>query len=182
MRQLWSATVRRVCWPRSLRPGCLRAVIIVDGEVPPSHGAAFPVRPALYDLIKSLAEPDGMLPIWSRWFAGDTQRMSLVGLDVLARDAAAFARFENELPRMHVDWFDDAIELAGWDHIPAGFIQASAIYDHAAVAAQRRGWPVANLQGTHLHPTLHPAETANAILAMSRQLVPGLPRQGSRAK
>jgi pimeloyl-ACP methyl ester carboxylesterase len=161
-------------------PAC--AVIIVDGEVPPSHGAAFPVRPALYDLIKSLAEPDGMLPVWSRWFAGDTQRMSLVGLDILARDAAAFARFESGLPRMHVDWFDDAIELAGWDHIPAGFIQASAIYDHAAVAAQRRGWPVANLQGTHLHPTLHPAETANAILAMSRQLVPGLPRQGSRAK
>jgi hypothetical protein len=150
-----------------------RGIIIVDGEVPPSQGAAFPVRPALHDFIKGLVEPDGMLPIWSRWFARDMQRMSLVGLDALARDAAAFARFESGLPRMQIDWFDDAIELADWDHIPAGFIQTSAIYDHAAIAAQRRGWPVTNLHGTHLHPTLHPAETANAIIAMSRQLVPG---------
>ena len=150
-----------------------RGIIIVDGDVPPSQGAAFPVRPALHDFIKGLAEPDGMLPIWSRWFARDMRRMSLVGLDILARDAAAFARFESGLPRMHIGWFDDAIELANWDHIPAGFIQTSAIYDHAAIEAQRRGWPVANLQGTHLHPTLHPAETANAILAMSRQLESG---------
>jgi hypothetical protein len=101
------------------------------------------------------------------------RRMSLVGLDVLARDAAAFARFESGLPRMHISWFDKAIELADWEHIPAGFIQTSAIYDHATVEAQRRGWPVANLKGTHLHPTLHPAETANAILTMSGQLVSG---------
>jgi hypothetical protein len=148
-------------------------IIIVDGDVPPRQGAAVPVRPALLDFIKGLVEPDGMLPIWSRWFARDMRRMSLVGLDILARDPVAFARFERGLPRMHIGWFDDAIELANWDHIPAGFIQTSAIYDHATAEAQRRGWPVANLQGTHLHPTLHPAETASAILSMSRQLVPG---------
>jgi len=68
-----------------------RGMIIVDGDVPPSQGAAFPVRPALHDFIKGLVDPDGMLPIWSRWFARDMQRMSLIGLDVLARDAAAFA-------------------------------------------------------------------------------------------
>ena len=72
-----------------------RAIIMVDGDVPPSRGAAFPVRPALHDFIKGLAEAGGMLPIWSRWFTRDIQRTSLVGLDVLARDAAAFARFEN---------------------------------------------------------------------------------------
>jgi hypothetical protein len=150
-----------------------RGIIVVDGDVPPSRGAAFAVRPALHDFIKGLAEADGMLPIWSRWFTHDMRRMSLVGLDVLARDAAAFARFENGLPRMHIGWFDEAIELADWEHIPAGFIQTSAIYDHATVEAQRRGWPVANLKGTHLHPTLYPAETANAILTMSGQLVSG---------
>ena len=92
-----------------------RGVIIVDGDVPPARGAAFPVRPALHEFIKGLVEPDGMLPIWSKWFARDRRRMSLVGLDVLARDAVAFARFESELPRMHIGWFDDAIELASWD-------------------------------------------------------------------
>jgi len=141
-----------------------QCLIMVDGEVPPSQGAASPVRPALHDFIKSLAGPDGTLPIWSRWF-GNARRASLVGLDILASDAVAFAAFEGGLP------FDDTIELANWDRIPAGFIQTSAIYDHSAAEAQRRGWPVARLQGTHLHPTLSPAETAGAIIAMSHQLV-----------
>lgn len=152
-----------------------RAVIIVDGDVPPPQGAAFPVRPALHDFIKGLAGPDGLLPVWSKWFADDESRAALIGIDLLARDAAAFARIQDGLPRMHIGWFDEAIELAEWDHIPAGFIQASAIYDHATAEAQRRGWPVTNLRGTHLHPTLQPEETANAILAMSRQLVTGHP-------
>ncbi|HLJ01775.1 MAG TPA: alpha/beta fold hydrolase [Bradyrhizobium sp.] len=146
-----------------------RCLIIVDGEVPPLQGAAAPVRPALLDFIKSLAEPDGNLPIWSKWL-GDARRESFVGLDILASDPKAFAAFERGLPRLSVDWFDDTIELAKWDHIPAGFIQTSAIYDHAVAEAERRGWPVARLEGTHLHPTLNPAETAGAIIAMSHQL------------
>jgi pimeloyl-ACP methyl ester carboxylesterase len=147
-----------------------RSVIIVDGEVPPSLGAASPVRPALRDFIRSLAEADGSLPIWSKWFAGDAQRASLVGIDILASDSVAFAKFENGLPKMQVDWFDDTIELASWDHIPAGYIQTSRIYNHAAAEAQRRGWPVMSLQGTHLDPALRPVETAEAILSMSRRL------------
>ena len=148
----------------------VKGVIIVDGEAPPSQGAASPVRPALHGLIKGLAAADGTLPIWSRWFAGDARRMSVVGLDILSNDPAAFARFEAELPGMHVGWFEDTINLTNWDHVPAGFIQTSPIYDHAVADAQRRGWPVTRLQGTHLHPTLQPAETADAIISMSRQL------------
>lgn len=149
-----------------------RSVIIVDGDVPPSRGAASPVRPALHDFIRGLAEADGSLPIWSSWFSSDPQRASLVGLDILASDPIAFAEFKNGLPKMRIDWFDDKIELASWEHIPAGFIQTSKIYDHAAAEARRRGWPVASLPGTHLHPTLRPAETAEAILSMSRRLRP----------
>ena len=147
-----------------------RAVIVVDGEAPPPQGPASPVRPALRDRIRTLAEADGSLPVWSKWFSGDSERRSLVGLDILASDAAVFAQFENELPKMHVDWFGDTIELARWDHIPAGLIQTSSTYDHAAAEAQRRGWPVTRLHGTHLHPTLCPAEMKDAILSMSRRL------------
>jgi hypothetical protein len=155
-------------------------VIIVDGDVPPQQDSASPVRPALRDFIGSIAASDGTLPIWSRWFANDPRRTSLIGLDLLATDRIAFAEFERGLPRLSVDWFDDAIELAGWDHVPAGFIQCSPIYDHATLEARRRGWPVIRLEGTHLHPTLQPAETMLAILSMSRQLIRALPlsRQG----
>jgi hypothetical protein len=150
-------------------------VIIVDGDVPPQQGPASPVRPALRDFIGSIAASDGTLPIWSRWFANDPRRASLIGLDLLARDRIAFAEFERGLPKLSVDWFDDTIELRNWDHVPAGFIQCSPIYDHGALEARRRGWPVIRLEGTHLHPTLQPAETMLAILSMSRQLIRALP-------
>jgi hypothetical protein len=147
-----------------------RCVVIVDGDLPPLRGSASPVRPALQHFIRSIAFSDGTLPIWSRWFAGDIRRTSLVGLDLLARDPIAFAEFERGLPRLSVDWFEDTIQLADWNHIPAGFIQCSPIYDHAALEAQRRGWPVVRLEGTHLHPLPEPAETMLAIVSMSRQL------------
>jgi Alpha/beta hydrolase family len=152
-----------------------RGVIIVDGDVPPLRGTAGPARPALRDFIHGLAGADGMLPIWSRWFAGDPHRASVVGVDALARDAAALEQFESGLPRLSSGWFDDTIELADWSGLPAGYIQTSAIYDHATAEAKRRGWPVARLHGTHLHPTLNPAETAAALIAMSDELK-GRPR------
>jgi Alpha/beta hydrolase family len=98
-----------------------RCLIMIDGEVPPSKGTVAPIRPALHDLIRSLARPDGALPIWSKW-QGDERRAALVGLEILARDPAALAEFESGLPTFSVEWFDDFIELAKWDHVPAGFI------------------------------------------------------------
>lgn len=146
-------------------------IIIVDGDVPPASGASSPGRPALRDFIKSLADADGTLPIYSRWFTGDPQRASRVGIDMLAKDPTAFAAFESELIRFPADWFDDKIELAHWDHIPAGFIQTSAYYDDATIEAYRRGWPVVRLHGTHFHLTLCPSETASAIVFMARLLL-----------
>ncbi|MCP3467869.1 MULTISPECIES: alpha/beta fold hydrolase [unclassified Bradyrhizobium] len=147
-----------------------KAVVIVDGDIPPIEGAAYPVRPALRAFIQNLARADGSLPVWSKWFDGDGHRASLVGIDILKSDRNAFARFESGLPKMNISWFDETVDLARWDHIPAGFIQASKLYDHATVEARGRGWPVINSEGTHLDPTLRPAETANAIAVIARTL------------
>ena len=94
----------------------------------------------------------------------------MVGIDILRSDGNAFTQFELGLPKMHVDWFDDTVDLARWDHIPAGYIQALKLYDHAAAEAHRRDWPVSDSKGTHLDPTLRPAETARAIAAIARTL------------
>ncbi len=147
-----------------------KAIIIVDGDVPPIEGIAYPVRPDLRAFIENLAGPDGYLPLWSKWFEGDAHRASMVGIDVLRNDSEAFAQFESGLPKMHVDWFDEGADLAKWDHIPAGYIQTSKLYDHAAGEARRRDWPVINTKGTHLDPTLRPAETARAIAEITRIL------------
>jgi hypothetical protein len=144
-----------------------RGVIMLDGDVPPPNGLVTPVRPAFREFIRSLADQNGLLPPWSQWWSADARRASLIGIDRL--DSEALASLEIGLPRMHVDWFDDAIELAPWAHIPAGYIRTSGFYDHAADEAERRGWPVVRLQGTHLHPMLAPAETASAIGEIARK-------------
>ena len=148
----------------------LRGLILVDGDIPPSQGAASPVRPALLEFISGITDETGTLPPWSRWFADDAVRASLVGIDVLQRDTHEFALFEQGLPRLRADWFNDKVELGHWEHVPAGYIQASQIYDHAMAEARRRGWPVAKLDGTHLDPTLRPVEMSEAIISMTRLL------------
>lgn len=149
----------------------VRGLIIVDGDIPPASGSAPPIRAALREFIGGLADENGLLPPWSQWWAKDPRRAQLVGIDALALDPESFFSFEKELPRMTLSWFDDVIDLAPWDHVPAGYIQLSAIYDRAAEEAARRGWPVRRMQGTHLHPTLKPDETAAAIQAVCRELV-----------
>jgi hypothetical protein len=148
----------------------VRGIIIVDGDIPPASGLAPPVRPALRNFIAGLADENGLLPPWSQWWVNDISRAELVGVDVLRRDPQAFRSFEMDLPRMTLGWFDDAIDLAPWEHIPAGYVKLSPIYDHAADEASRRNWPVRQLQGTHLDPTLRPDETAAAIQAVCREL------------
>ena len=146
------------------------AIIIVDGDVPPTEGPAYPVRPEFRAFIHGLRRTDGSLPRWSEWFDGDEYRATLVGIDTLKKDSTAFDQFKSGLPRMNIDWFDEKIDLARWDHIPSGYIQTSKIYDHASAEAHRRGWPVVNTGGTHLDPTLRPDQTANAIVSIARSL------------
>jgi alpha/beta hydrolase family protein len=145
-------------------------LIIVDGDIPPASGSAPPIRATFHEFISGLADEDGLLPPWSQWWVKDRRRAQLVGIDALALDPGSFESFEMGLPRMTLSWFDDVIDLAPWGHIPAGYIQLSAIYDHAAEEALRRAWPVRRMQGTHLHPTLKPDETAAAIQAVCREL------------
>ena len=147
-----------------------RGLIMVDGEIPPASGPVPPGRESFRAFVAGLAGDDGDLPRWSDWWRDHPQR-SFTGIDELAGDANAFASFEKDQPRVPVSWFDDTIDLAPWAHHRAGYIRTSGFCDHAAEAAEARSWPLRRLQGTHLHPTLQPNETAAAIAAIARVLV-----------
>jgi len=148
-------------------------LIFVDGEIPPASGPVPPGREAFRAFVSRLAGDDGWLPRWSHWWGGHPRR-SFTGIDELAGDARAYALFEQDQPRVPAAWFDDTIDLAPWAHRPAGYIRTSGFYDHAADDAGARGWPVLRLPGTHLHPTLQPADMARAIAAIARDLTPGV--------
>ena len=147
-----------------------RGLIMVDGEIPPASGPVPPGRESFRAFVMGLAGDDGWLPRWSEWLR-DHPRRSFTGIDELARDANAFELFENDQPRVPAAWFADTIDLAMWADSPAGYIQTSGFYDHAAEDAEMRGWPLLRLQGTHLHPTLQPEEMARAIAVIGCRLL-----------
>jgi hypothetical protein len=153
-------------------------LVILDGHIPPAQGPTSPFGSNRRAFLNNLADEEGVLPRWSQWWK-EPQSAATMGIDRLARDTKAFAAFEAERPRMSLGWFDDVIDLAAWDHVPAGYIQTCAYYDRAAEDALRRGWPVKRLNGTHLHPTLEPDETAAAIAAVCEAL---LAREGEFRK
>lgn len=130
--------------------------IFVDGKIPSASGMIPPVEAEFLEFVRALPADDGLLPRWSDWWGAG-------GLRRLFPDDATYEAFEAELPRLHLDWFDDAIDSPPWDHLAAAYIQTSAVAAEWAADARKRGWPVAGVDGTHLHPLLEPGEMAEAI-------------------
>jgi hypothetical protein len=113
--------------------------------------------------VQALDDGDGLLPLWSDWFITNEEKAA-IGITALQADPNAWEAFKRDQPRMTRDWFRDEIDLLPWDHVAAGYVQLCGFFDRSAQEAEERGWPVARLNGTHLHPTLQPEETAEAIL------------------
>jgi Alpha/beta hydrolase family len=75
-------------------------LIMVDGEIPPASGRVAPGSDSFRKFVADHADRDGRLLPWSDW--GDHRRRSLIGVDELARDAAALAAFERATRFAHL--------------------------------------------------------------------------------
>jgi pimeloyl-ACP methyl ester carboxylesterase len=146
-----------------------QGIIFLDGDIPPESGRIAPGSERLRRRVQNLADCDGQLPLWSDWW-GSEEEKAAIGVTILQRDPNAWEEFRRDQPRMTRTWFDDEIDLAPWDRVPAGYVQLSRFFDCSAEEAEKRGWPVARLNGTHLHPSLEPEETAAAILEVCLSL------------
>jgi|SRR5690606_15805483 len=131
-------------------------MIVIDGRLPPEAGPTPPAEPEFDAFVKALPVEQGRLPRWSHWWGPG-------GMAALIPDRWTRKVFEADLPRLRPEWFDDAVETPPWDHLRAGYLQTSPRLADQAALARARGWPVQTLAGTHLHPFLHPGETALAI-------------------
>jgi hypothetical protein len=147
-----------------------RAVIFLDGNIPPPQGPVRPGSDRLRQRVSGLAKKDGSLPLWSEWWSTEEEKTE-IGIAALARDPVAFERFRLDQPQFTLSWFDDAIDLKSWGHAPAGYIQLSKYFDQEMSEAEQRGWPTRHIMGTHLHPTLDPSQTAEAIIEVAKRLL-----------
>ena len=146
-----------------------QGIVFLDGDIPPATGRVAPGSERLRRRVEALDDSDGRLPLWSDWFTTDEER-AVIGISTLQADPKAWDAFKHDQPRMTRDWFRDEIDLPPWSDVAAGYVQLCRFFDRSAQEAKKRGWPVVRLEGTHLHPTLEPGETAEAILRVCRSL------------
>lgn len=131
------------------------AVVFVDALVPAAGGAAPSGR--FREFLAGLPVEDGRLPPWSSWWGPDVLAGLLPDPDQRARLAA-------DEPRLPLACYDHAVPVpAGWEPAAVGYLRLSGAYRDDAAEAARRGWPVRELDGTHLDLVTRPAEVAALV-------------------
>lgn len=139
-------------------------VVFVDAGVP-AGAPTTPIAPGRFrDFLASLVEPDGLLPVWTRWWP----ETDLVGL---FPDGSARAAVEAEEVRLPPAYFDAEVPSPpGWRDLPSAYLAFGDTYAAELAQAHRRGWPMQRLEGGHLHPLADPDGVAGAILGLVGQL------------
>jgi hypothetical protein len=141
------------------------ALIFVDARLPPALGRVRPVDDEFMAFLRTLPTEGGRLPPWSRWW-GDRRLESLI------RDPARRSQFEADLPRLPLSWFDAETDVPPWASSRCAYLRLSKPYEPEALTAERRGWTVVHIDGTHLHPMIEPEATADAVIALAKTVSP----------
>jgi len=139
-----------------------RSYVFVDAGLPTPGRSWMQTVPAdLAAQVRDMADPQGWLPPWSRWW-GDEELAALVP------DPATRQHFAAGCPRLPLAMFEEIHPPApGWPAAPGGYLQLSEAYEDEAARARGLGWPVRQWPGHHLALLTEPGQVAREI----RQLI-----------
>jgi hypothetical protein len=153
-------------------------VVHVDAALPPASGEEAPMAPAaMLDRLTAMADDDGLLPPWSRWWSED---------DVAAvlPDPAARADLREHERRMPLSYFRSRLGAPlGWAEQPQTYLAFGDTYAEETAFARAHGWPTTVLDGAlHLHHLVDPDAVAAAVLDLAAGLAPPrvTPARGER--
>lgn len=137
------------------------AVVFVDAALPDEAAVTAMAPDALREQIAVLADPNGMLPPWTRWWP-DAE------VGVLFPSAAARAAVELGQPTVPLAYFDASLPVpVGWTDTPCAYLAFGDTYAQELAVAEARGWPTQTLAGNHLHMLWAPAEAGGAVAALA---------------
>ena len=137
-------------------------VVFVDAALPPA-GEPGPMAPApMLDRLVALADDEGMLPPWTRWW--DESDVAPLFPDAQVRHAV-----EQGQPRLPLDYFRSEVEApVGWERGPHAYLAFGRTYAAELARARGLGWPTVVMDGAgHLHHLHAPRSVAREVLALA---------------
>lgn len=142
-----------------------RGHIFVDAGLPtPRRSWMETAPPDLAAQLRGMADSQGWLPPWSRWW-GEEELAALLPDPVLRQ------RFAAGCPRLPLALFEEAHPLIpGWPNAPGGYLQLSEAYDGEAATAGELGWPVRKQLSHHLGLLTAPGQIASEIRELVNKL------------
>jgi hypothetical protein len=141
-------------------------VVHIDAALPPASGEAVPMAPpAMLEHLTELADDDGLLPPWSRWWPDEDFA------EVLPDDAQRADLREHER-RMPLSYFRSRLGApTGWADQPQAYLAFGETYAEETAFACGHGWPTTVLDGAlHLHHLVDPDAVAAAVLDLTARL------------
>lgn len=143
-------------------------VVYVDAALPPEQGEATLAPQGLLEHLADLADRDGLLPPWTRWWGEEDLR------EVLP-DAEVLAGIREDEQRMPLSYFRSRLGAPpGWVEHPQAYLAFGATYADETAFARAQGWPTTVLGGAlHLHHLVDPDAVAAAVLGLAAALGAG---------
>jgi hypothetical protein len=140
------------------------ATVFVDAAMPASEEHTPLAPPDFYAFLSTLADADGRLPPWSRWW-------DAADLDGLFPSQEWQRRVQESEPQLPLAYFASTVAVPdGWPDRPCAYIAFGDTYADETARARQFGWPVAVLAGGHLHVLHDPEQVAEEIVARAADL------------
>jgi len=141
-------------------------VVHVDAALPPEHGDATLAPEGLLDHLAGMADDDGLLPPWTRWWPDDD-------IATVVPDAQVLAGIRADEQRMPLAYFRSRLGAPeGWHDHPQAYLALGSTYAEETALARRLGWPTSVLDGAlHLHHLVNPDAVAAELLDLAGRLL-----------
>jgi len=137
-------------------------VVYVDAALPPERGEATLAPEGLLEHLAGLADLDGSLPPWTRWWDD-------ADIGAVVPDPVVLARIRADEARMPLAYFRSRLGgPGGWVTSPQAYLALGDTYAEETALARRLGWPTFVFEGAlHLHHLVDPDAVAAAVLDLA---------------
>lgn len=139
----------------------LRAVVFVDAVYPGPARTTPVAPPELVEELSSRVDDRGLLPPWTSWWPA-------AEVDALLPDEATRRVVEAGQRRLPAAYLSDRVSTPpGWEAVRGAYLAFGETYALELDLAREWEWPVAVLDGGHLHQLVDPVGVAGAIVQLA---------------